>query len=440
MKRAVLSFGLVCCLLLGLSGCTQTGQTQTQSLPDETLIDLSDAKVLVNGKEASTDSSSSVYLGSDLVSDQSGQAEADKQTVVHVTQPGTYRITGVLSAGQLAVDLGTDAAENPDAVVTLILDGADISCSDAPAVIFYRVFEYETASGSSSAEAETTDAGAQVVLADDSNNKITGSYAAECDQEDSSDPLSTCSGALCSCMTMSIGGETDGSGTLTVTGEKDGISSAAHLTINSGTVKIEAQNDGISTVSEQTSVTEINGGSLSVDGGLSGLGNGIHSSGWVTINDGSVVATGSQNPDDCGIAAQKGIRMNGGSVIATGNTNSTVSSSSQQTAINLTFLTSQVTGTVLAFADQTGKDILNYTTGRDFLALTFSDPGLEQDESYFLYANGVQQQYVATHGKPKKSTAAQSGTTDFTLNAQVCDFSDISDVILIDADSDSEPA
>ena len=43
--------------------------------------------------------------------------------------------------GQIAVDLGEDAEEDPAAVVTLILNGVDITCTVAPAVIFYSVYE-----------------------------------------------------------------------------------------------------------------------------------------------------------------------------------------------------------------------------------------------------------------------------------------------------------
>ena len=39
------------------------------------------------------------------------------------------------------MDLGEDAETDPDAVVTLILNGVDITCTVAPAIIFYRVYE-----------------------------------------------------------------------------------------------------------------------------------------------------------------------------------------------------------------------------------------------------------------------------------------------------------
>ena len=117
---------------------------------DATKIQLSDSKITVDGAAISTDSDQAVYAAHDIVyyedgkdftygegteADAHSQEEAQAHTVVHITQPGTYSLSGTLSAGQIAVDLGEDAAEDSGAVVTLILDGVDITCTVAPAVI-----------------------------------------------------------------------------------------------------------------------------------------------------------------------------------------------------------------------------------------------------------------------------------------------------------------
>ena len=114
--------------------------------------------------------------------------EAASHTVVHITQPGTYILSGTLSAGQIAVDLGEDAKTDPEAVVTLVLNGVDITCTVAPAVIFYNVYECDTAwvdydegtleSYTASAQQDTSAAGANVTLADGSVNMVNGSYVA----------------------------------------------------------------------------------------------------------------------------------------------------------------------------------------------------------------------------------------------------------------------
>lgn len=114
---------------------------------DMTEIVLSDSGITVDGQPVSTDETAAVYTARDIVyyedgqdftygagsgSDAHSQEEADGHTVVHITQPGTYSLSGTLSAGQVAVDLGEDAEDDPDAVVTLLLNGVDITCTVAP--------------------------------------------------------------------------------------------------------------------------------------------------------------------------------------------------------------------------------------------------------------------------------------------------------------------
>ena len=79
--------------------------------------------------------------------DEHEQSEADKHTVIHITEPGRYVLSGKLSLGQIAVDLGENAVENPESVVTLILNGVDITCTVAPAIIFYNVYECGSCGG-----------------------------------------------------------------------------------------------------------------------------------------------------------------------------------------------------------------------------------------------------------------------------------------------------
>ena len=135
-----------------LNGCGQSDSPQDNI----TNIVLDDGGITVNGAFASTDSDEAVYVAKDIVfyladqgftygegeiKDEHSQEEADSHTVVHITRPGDYILSGKLSKGQVAVDLGKDAEEDPEAVVTLVLDGIDITSTVAPAVIFYNVYE-----------------------------------------------------------------------------------------------------------------------------------------------------------------------------------------------------------------------------------------------------------------------------------------------------------
>ncbi|GAA0138115.1 hypothetical protein YSY43_49560 [Paenibacillus sp. YSY-4.3] len=109
-------------LILAFPGIVGTAAAAST---DETTIKLFDTGVIVNGQAASTDSSAAVYTGADVVyyeqghdisygegaaADAHSAEEAAAHTVVTITKPGTYRVSGTLSAGQLAIDLGEDAA------------------------------------------------------------------------------------------------------------------------------------------------------------------------------------------------------------------------------------------------------------------------------------------------------------------------------------------
>ena len=151
-------------------------------------IELSDAGITVDGNPISTEKSADVYAANDIVfyladqgftygegepEDEHTQEEADKNTVVHITKPGDYVLSGFLSAGQIAVDLGEEAEEDPEAVVTLYLNGVDVNCDVAPAVIFYNVYECGSADEETATkDVDTSAAGANVVIMDEPTNDL----------------------------------------------------------------------------------------------------------------------------------------------------------------------------------------------------------------------------------------------------------------------------
>lgn len=214
-------------ITLSLSACgTGTATSAAGSSPAEEVsaayegersLVLSDDQVTLDGLAIAEEDAGDVTVSHDIVYYGSGQgsdygegAEADEHdaeeaqahTVVTIRSAGTYRLSGTLSQGQIAIDLGDDAEDDPDAVVTLILDGVDVTCTVAPALIFYNVYEC----GSS--------------------------------------------------------GETAGDGVLNITGDNEGLDTELHLTINGGVINIDAANDGINTNEDNVSVTTINGGTV----------------------------------------------------------------------------------------------------------------------------------------------------------------------------------
>lgn len=358
-------------LMLTLTACstTQTELNQNQILPkeEETVADiveiaLSDDEIKVNGVLAESDTENNVYIRNDIVYYESGKdftygegteedahspEDAAEHTVVHITQPGTYSLSGSLSKGQIAVDLGDGAKEDMSAVVTLILNGTDITCEVAPAIIFYNVYECgSTDTDNAIKDVDTSSAGANVIIADGTTNTIKGSYVARIYKPDSvvlnnagtevedAKKLHKYDAAFYSRMSMNVNGGKENSGVLTINADNEGLDSELHLTINGGIIHINSGNDGINTNEDGVSVTTINGGELSIQvTGETGEGDGIDSNGWLVINGGTVIAQACAFSGDAGIDSDMGIHINGGTVIASGNMLDRISESDQTYAV-----------------------------------------------------------------------------------------------------------
>lgn len=384
---------LACVLVLTLifTGCSLVNEQKI----DGTQIKLSDNKITVDGKTVTNDNTQAVYTANDIVfylsgqdftygegskEDEHEQSEADAHTVVHITQPGRYVLSGKLSAGQIAVDLGEDAEENPDAVVTLILNGVDITCTVAPAVIFYNVYECGVADEETATkDVDTESAGANVIIADGTENNINGSYVAKIYKsyelnEDGTEvvdskKLHKYDAAFYSKKTMNIDGGEKGDGILNIKAENEGLDSELHLTINGGIINIISGNDGINTNEDNVSVTTVNGGKLNIlCNGSTGEGDGIDSNGWLVINGGTVVAQACATSGDAGIDSDLGIYINGGSVIASGNMLDRIAGGEQTYAV-FNFASRQVGDSTYILKNSENKVVGEYAPTNDFTYL-----------------------------------------------------------------------
>lgn len=403
------SMSLLLVLILTMTSVAGIASANASATTKETVIKLSDQAVTVDGQAASPSSTAAVYTGASIVyyedghdssygegtaSDSHSAEEAAKHTVVTITKPGTYRVSGKLSTGQLAIDLGEDAASDPTAVVTLILDGATITNTVAPAVIFYNVYEPYSTTEDTKGIVDLSHAGAQVILADDSINTVDGSYVARIYKEGTTKKLHKYDGAFYSKMSMNIAGEGKGTGELHITAANEGLGSELHLALNGGKVYIASQDDGINTNEDGISVTSINGGYLYVNAGLGAEGDGIDSNGYLTINSGTIVTMANERSPDGGIDADKDIAINGGSVLALGTRNDASSSASKQPFMELSFASTQKAGSTISLTDVEGKELLSHTAEKAFQSITFSAADVKLNTEYHLYINGKQQQYT----------------------------------------------
>lgn len=399
-------------LVMMLTAC----RAQKQEVPSETdavAIRLGDEAITVDGKAVSTDTDSAVYVAHDIVYYEEGKdftygegtendahsaEEAAAHTVVHITKAGTYTISGKLSRGQIAVDLGDGAKKDSNAVVTLVLDNADITCEVAPAVIFYNVYECgDTDEANATKDVDTTAAGANVLLADGSVNTVRGSYVARIyDPEtvelnenrtevEEAEKLHKYDAAFYSKRSMNVGG----SGVLNVYAENEGLDSELHLTINGGKINIFSGNDGINTNEDNVSVTTVNGGELTIRvTGETGEGDGIDSNGWLVINGGKVIAAACATSADAGIDSDKGIHINGGTVIATGSMLDRIEDGGQNHVV-FNFAQKQTSGLSVVLKNESGSTVMEHTPENAYSVLVYSSPDLKEG-TYTLHSGDTQ--------------------------------------------------
>ena len=373
----------------------------------ETIITLSDESISVEGNEESVYPSQDIIYYEDRDTYDSGNPygegedhqrhtaeEAAAHTVLNITAPGAYRISGKLSAGQIRVDLGDDAYFDPEAVVELILDDAEITCTVAPAILFLNTYECdgEWSTDNASPDVDTTAAGANLIL--EGQNMVSGSHVARIYKDKEGEKkLWKQDGAIYSYMSLNVYGP----GSLDLTADNEGLDTELHLTINGGDIAIRSDNDGINTNEDGVSVTTINGGRLHIIAGLGAEGDGIDSNGYLVINGGTVVA--SANPAaDAGLDSDLGSYINGGTVIALGSTMDWAESDSDQVTMNLQFADRQDGGSAIVVTREDGTVVFAYDPSEDealgenvrqYMGAIISCPGFALEDTYSVYMGGI---------------------------------------------------
>ena len=101
-------------------GCNQKPQTNNQ-INVENIVDiqLSDHEIKVSKEDCVNIANDIIYYeegkdftyGEGTQSDAHSKEEANQHQVIHITKAGTYRLSGTLPKGQIAVDLGEEAKE-----------------------------------------------------------------------------------------------------------------------------------------------------------------------------------------------------------------------------------------------------------------------------------------------------------------------------------------
>lgn len=351
-----------------------------------TVISLGDT-ITVDGSTIGTASTDAVYLSSAVESHSDITSELSNITnqVIHITKNGTYTISGTLTNAQIVVD----AASAPSA--SLIFDSVTLTNQTASAVLI-QDSSYTPASTASST----------ISIQLNGESTIKGSHI----------PKNTASynnikydGVISSDVSLTI----NGSGSLNITGDKEGIETKEHLIINDGNLAIVSYDDGINACTDDISCITINGGSTYVNiANDASEGDGIDSNGYITINDGIVYAYAHPSSPDGGLDSDDGITINGGTVIATGCNMESVSSSSSQTVLQNSFSSLQSADTLFAITSSDGSPVMAFQTQKTFQAFLYSAPNLTS-ASYKLYTGGTISG-SSTHGLYTDITSYSDGT------------------------------
>jgi len=422
---------LLCAAML--TGCT-AAPDQTTS-PTETQIPATEAEqpvyqgdvvdILLEGQNvtiggAAASDEGDVYISRDIVyyeqkthydsgnpygegseADMHAAQEAADHLVVNITAPGNYRLSGRLDLGQIRIDLGEDAREDPDAVVVLILDGVEITCTVAPAILFRNVYEcdgnwsVETATP----DVDTTAAGANLILAENSENVVNGSYVAKIYKDKEGEKkLVKQDGAIYSYMSMNVFGP----GSLNLNAENEGLDTELHLTIHGGNLNIRSGNDGINTNEDGVSVTTIRGGNVRIVAGLGEEGDGIDSNGYLVIRGGTVISAA--NPaSDAGLDSDLGSYIHGGTVVALGAAMDWAESDSGQVTMNLQFSEAQRGDIQILREDGTpvftfapAADPVLGENFRSYRGAILSCADFRVGDTYVVFVDGIQMAYTGT--------------------------------------------
>jgi len=240
------------------------------------------------------------------------EAEAAGNKVLHITRPGTYILEGQWD-GQILVDLGDkdDTFTDENAKVTLVLNGVDVNCTVAPGVLFSSAYECDNGwedAETHSEDVSTEDAGVTVVIADGTENTVSGENVfrmlkTKYKNEDSTEEIKLqkkmrkTDAAFYSCVTMNVEGGKNDSGTLTVNSGFEGLDSELHLNVSGGNIVINSQDDGINVNEDNVSVAKFTGGTVTLNAALGAEGDGVDSNGFIVIDGGTLSINGIRVPD-----------------------------------------------------------------------------------------------------------------------------------------------
>ncbi len=351
--------------------------------------------------------------------------------IVKITLEGTYILSGTLN-GQIKV--------SSTGTVKLVLNGVTIKNTASNGILFTKAYELDssTFNYNTAKSLDITKAGAQIIIADGTENTVNAAY------QDGKD------GAIHSDVSILITGESKGDGVLNVIATSEGIETDKHLFMSGGILNIAAQDDGINASEDQACIVILRGGKLLINSGLGREGDGVDSNGYILVQGGEVYSHARPGADS-GLDADQATIIDGGAVFSVGSSMDMASTSSAQPTMNLIFNSNVASSSTITVKDTDGNEIISYcadstdfisgTERRTYLAAVVSHPDFKANGVYYVYMDGTQLGYTGNegghgggpggHGGPggpdSSSSSSSSGEikTDFTLGSSATNFSGV---------------
>lgn len=273
----VLIFAVVLAVLLGVAYLAErfTADTDTEAEAEPTAVPVMANTLNEEGAVTISLSGTEAYI--------SGVGAMASDGVVTIVYPGTYRVTGQMTDGQLLVN-----CEDYDGAVYIILDGADISYSTGPALYVAQADEtvIVLAEGTENILRDGTDYTIQEAQGQQSGAAL---YSAD-EIVIQGEGVLTVIGQAADGI-RSKDGLTIEAGSLSVTAADDGIQGSDHVTVTGGVVAVASGGDGIHTTEGAVTVS---GGSLTIASG----GDGIDAAAEVSVAGGTLNITAGSGPEN----------------------------------------------------------------------------------------------------------------------------------------------
>lgn len=204
-------------------------------------------------------------------------------------------------------------------------------------------------------------------------------------------------------------------GTATVTKSEEGLE-APHIVISGGTTTITSNDDGVNAAggsTEGTTATSGNPGgmgggnpggmggmdavgdySVDVSGGtltINAAGDGLDSNGTASISGGTVTINGPTNDGNGALDVNGELLVSGGTLAAAGSAGMAVtpSTSSSQSAVQLTFPSPVPAGTPIHLVDAGGTIVATFVTTKTTSSLVYSSPTVSAGTAYTVFTGGT---------------------------------------------------